>query len=192
MNKRLLGILTILLALTASNCQEKGHDKIESLEQQRDLTALSLVAESGKKLEINGYYDDGFYFGGTFTALTDKVVINADGYGTGSFDTIDPFYTSSKRIIEFSNSQNFLYYQNESAAFFNPNLYGKIVWTEKSSTYCPGQTCLLYCTVLYDAATLADAKASTVTADPADPTNTGCGGFAWNKLTLRTDNNTWN
>ena len=92
----------------------------------------------------------------------------------------DEAWTSfaAQTIIEFSNDENYAIWQNPSDAEFNPDMFGRNVWTEieDGSFY--------YCTVAYMSET---AEATEDDAEPADANDfeTGCGalGSPWTQLT---------
>jgi len=113
-------------------------------------------------LEIKGSWVDQYSSTTTFT----ETEITSD-YGSSS-------------IIEYDNWNNVLYYQTSATDQYNPNKYGKIVWTE------PTTDDFYYCTVTYGKETLEDAKNDTTEADETDM-DSGCGGFAWSHLNKATE-----
>jgi hypothetical protein len=79
-------------------------------------------------------------------------------------------------IVEFDNTGRYAYGQRPSTASYNASKFFKRVYTTyNNQTY--------YCEIIYGKATLADAKAATDTSSTTNPASTGCGGFAWSKLT---------
>lgn len=114
---------------------------------------------SGSAIEIVGTYDNNF--GGTET-------ITADTWDVGVVQT----------IIAWDNAENWTVTQNPDDAEFSPSKFNKLVWTEPDAN---GE--FYYCTVTFDEETAEAARTTDKTADPSDPENTGCGGFAWTKLT---------
>jgi hypothetical protein len=63
--------------------------------------------------------------------------------------------------------------QNDAGNSYNPGLWSRFTWTRDDAG------ALYYCQSAYDAATLADAAASTADASSLDA---GCGGFGWTEL----------
>ena len=79
-------------------------------------------------------------------------------------------------IHAYDNDANVVYTQTPCSAMYSPGAYSKYVYTE------PTGDSFYYCTVVYDAKTLAEAQASTKTADEGD-LDTGCNGFPWSEVT---------
>ena len=112
--------------------------------------------KSTAPLEIVGKYMDSFKMEQTITATK----WNTDA------------------IVGYDNDANVVYTKIADDAMFNPGKYTKTVYTE------PKNGSFYFCEVEFSLDTLADAKASTATADDSDPDNGGCGGmFAWTKAT---------
>ena len=111
-------------------------------------------------LEIIGEYDDNFM--GTQT-------ITAEAWNGAA-------------IVEYDNDADVVYTQNPDDDEFNPSKFSKTVYLEPAE-----DGSFYFCTVVFDAETLADAKASDKTADDSDPDNGGCGGpmFSWTKATKK-------
>lgn len=108
-------------------------------------------------LELMGAYNDNF--GGSF-------VISADAWG-------------SSAIVAYDNALNAVYTQFPADDDYNPNKFAKTLYTEPAN-----DESFYFCMVVYSAATLAEAQASSATADDSDPENGGCGGqFPWTKAT---------
>ncbi len=107
-------------------------------------------------LEIIGEYDDSF--GGAH-------VITADAWNGAS-------------ILEYDNDANIVYTQLPEDDEFNPSKFNKVLYTEPEDDH------FYFCTVVFDAETLADAKASDASADDSNPAEAGCGGmFPWTLAT---------
>lgn len=113
--------------------------------------------EHSSALEIIGEYDDNF--GG-------EQIITADEW-------------NGSAIQDYDNQANVVYTQNSEEDMFNPEKFSKFVYTdiEDDSFY--------FCQVLFDADTLAEARASDATADDSDPAQAGCGGFEWTLATRK-------
>jgi hypothetical protein len=108
-------------------------------------------------LELIGAYDDNF--GGSF-------VVSATSWGNWA-------------IVSYDNALNAVYTQFPADDQYNPNKFAKTVYTEPAN-----DDSFYFCMVVFSAATLAEAQASTATADDSDPDNGGCGGqFPWTKAT---------
>jgi hypothetical protein len=109
-------------------------------------------------LELIGTYDDSF----------------------GMVQTITATDWNGSAIVGFDNDANVVYTQFPDTDEFNPSKFAKTVYTDlKGGSF-------YFCMVEYSADTLADAKASTKTADDSDPDTTGCGGdFPWTKATAK-------
>lgn len=108
-------------------------------------------------LELIGAYDDSF--GGSF-------IISTTSWGNWA-------------IAAYDNALNAVYTQFPADDLYNPNKFAKTVYTEPAN-----DDSFYFCMVVYSATTLAEAQASTATADDSDPDNGGCGGqFPWTKAT---------
>ena len=77
-------------------------------------------------------------------------------------------------IVEYDNDANELYATSPSSDEPLTGAYSRLVWTEPAA-----DGSFFYCTVVFNASTLTDAKASDAAADASDPSAGGCGGFAW-------------
>lgn len=97
-------------------------------------------------------------------------------FGTEVLTTAD---WNGSAIVRYDNKANVAFTQNSATASWSPNKFNKLVWTQ------PSGTTFYYCTVSFDHDTLALAEASTQTADSADLTGKGCGGFAWTLMTRK-------
>lgn len=98
-----------------------------------------------------------------------------DNYGGAQVITAAKWGTAD--IREFDNAANSAIVQNPADDAFNPSKFAKYVWTTPAA-----DRSFYYCTVDFALATLADARASTKTADAANPETGGCGGFAWTRV----------
>jgi hypothetical protein len=108
----------------------------------------------GTSLEIIGEYTDNF--GG------DQIITADDWNGSA--------------IKGFDNGKNVVYTQFPDDDMFSPSLFAKTVYTE------PKDDAFYFCMVVFDAETLAEAKASDASADE-DDLEEGCGGFEWSLAT---------
>ena len=181
----------------------------------------SLSALNNSLLGIQGFYNTGFYSGGTFTAGSGRLVVSAGTNGVGSWASASPTTSgtfgrcgagatassgtsggsdSFYRIVQFSNTTNTLILQTSTSCDWNftfadnRSTYSKMIVTPLSTTGCEnGATaCFSYCEITSGNATLAGAVNDTKTANSLLQTTTGCGGFGWSRALLRTDINTWN
>ncbi len=118
----------------------------------------------GEEIEIVGSYDDSY--GGEMVISASRIeTIGADvkSIGIYSFSSTD-------------NAGNFAIARNDEANTYNPCLWSRFDWTFDGDD-------LYYCQTAFDAAD-EQAANSTPAADAKD-LETGCGGFAWSKLTPR-------
>ncbi|HOI10954.1 MAG TPA: hypothetical protein PK313_10815 [Myxococcota bacterium] len=113
---------------------------------------------SDSALEIEGTYTDPW--GGAVEITSDQVTLA----GMGRY-----------LVASFDNGGNWLVAQNAADNDYNPDLWSRFDWTEHAGS-------LYLCQTAYAAATEAAAR-DTAPADPSDPANGGCGGFAWTLLT---------
>ena len=97
-----------------------------------------------------------------------------DNFGGDQIITADDWNGSA--IQDFDNDENVVYTQFPEDDMFSPSLFAKTVYTE------PKDDSFYFCMVVFDAETLADAKASDATADE-DDLEAGCGGFEWSLAT---------
>ena len=79
-------------------------------------------------------------------------------------------------IEAYDNDANVVYTRTPCDAMYFPGNYSKYVYIE------PTADSFYYCTIIYDAKTLAEAQASTQTADQ-DDLMMGCNGFPWSQVT---------
>jgi len=108
----------------------------------------------------NGTYTDNY--GGSHT-FTDSQW--SDAYGS-TFAVIK----KNEDIITY------VIYQNGASNSYNPSKFSRVDFTEDSSNQ------LYYCQIAYDKNTADEAEAVT-TAVRTSPASSGCGSFAWTKLT---------
>ena len=108
-------------------------------------------------LSINGSWADGW--GGTHT-------VNAWVWTSGE---------STFGITQANDSEGWLVAQNGADNAWSPSLWSRFDWT------WDGSGALYYCQTAYDAATEEDAL-NTAAADGSDPSEGGCGDFAWSSL----------
>ena len=113
--------------------------------------------DSQSHLNIIGTYVDEF---GTTQTITQTTW--SDSFG-------DVFH-----ILSYSNFQEYLIAQNDAANAFNPSLYSRFDWTRFNGD-------LYYCQSAFDAPDFNTALAAS--ADPSNPSASGCGGFLWTNLT---------
>ena len=81
-----------------------------------------------------------------------------------SWSTTASSVTTVYSIVKFDNETNMLITQNAADAAYDPEKFNKLVWTEISNDT------FYYCMVDYSKASVAEAEASTETADSSDPT----------------------
>jgi hypothetical protein len=113
-------------------------------------------APAAAPLEIIGQYDDSF--------MGEQIITGDDWNGAA--------------IVGYDNAQNVVFTQAGADDMFNPNKFGKTVYTEPAK-----DGSFYFCQVEYALDTLAEAEASTSTADDGAPDTTGCGMFSWTKAT---------
>lgn len=81
-------------------------------------------------------------------------------------------------LVRWDNADNWAITQNAEDAQFGPGTFTVLVWTE------PAAGKFYYCTAAYGLESQAAAEAADRTAPDADATETtGCGGFAWTRMT---------
>ena len=107
-------------------------------------------------LKIRGDYGDSW--GGEHT-ITQSSWVNGDAAYT---------------ISQFDNDSQFIIAQNSEDNAYNPGLWSRFDWTAVNGD-------LWYCQTAY-AAESEEAALATEAADPANPAETGCGGFGWTQL----------
>jgi hypothetical protein len=109
-------------------------------------------------LEIAGTYEDDW---GITHAIDDETWDQGDA---GRFE-----------ILEFDNDTGVVIAHNAEDNAFNPGTYSRFDWTRFDDE-------LWYCQTVYDAES-AEAARDAEAADATDPSTSGCGGFAWSRLT---------
>ncbi len=112
-------------------------------------------------LAIRGLYTDDF--------ATDHTVTQSD------WTSVSTYGTSVYNITTYDNTTKHLVAQNDSANTYNPDLWSRFDWTTVG-------TDLWFCQTVYDAAS-EQAALDATPADDSDPSASGCGGYAWSKLT---------
>ena len=218
-------------ALFLTNCQNtassddsaKNNALLAAIVQTQNLNAANarLTSLSNSLLSIQGYYDTGSYFGGTFSSGTSKLVISAGTNGVGSWASTSPTTggtfgkcgagaTASNgtsggsdsfyRIISFNNSTNTLILQTSTSCDWNFTTvdnratYSKMIVTALTTSGCENNAtaCFSYCEIANGKSSVTAATNDTAVADTTKITTTGCGGFGWSRALLRTDTTTWN
>jgi len=109
-------------------------------------------------------------------------VIN-DTSWSAQYGDSDP---SVSTIVEYSNDTRSAVILTPDAASFNPSTYSNYVWTK------PAGGVFYYCSASYGCASADQAKngpaddtCTLSDVDDSDPANSGCGTFAWTKLTAQ-------
>jgi hypothetical protein len=110
-------------------------------------------------IELTGSYDTQFGTTETITATTWEFGIEA-------------------AIVDWDNEANWAVTQNPEDAETSPNAFNKVVWTEPDA-----QGAFYYCTVDFGLETEEAARTTDKTADDSNPEESGCGEFAWTKMT---------
>jgi len=117
---------------------------------------------AGEEIEIAGSYDDSY--GGEVVITTsgiESIGIDIGSIGIYHFSSVD-------------NEGNFAIARNDEANTYNPCMWSRFDWTTDGGD-------LYYCQSAFDAAD--EQTAAKVPAGDAEDLETGCGGFAWSKLT---------
>lgn len=94
----------------------------------------------------------------------------------GGTETISSEAWGDADVVSFDNDENVAITQNADDAEFNPGKFNRIVWTE------PEDDSFYYCWVAFALDTEQEALDSDATADASAPDESGCGDFAWTKL----------
>ena len=119
----------------------------------------------------------------------DLIILGTWASDFGGYEELTSTAWDDATILEYDNAARVAYTQNPANDAYDPSKFNKIVWTS------PSAGSFYYCWVDYGLDDLASAKASTKVADASSPDTSGCGGFAWTKLT-RVDpieiRGTWN
>jgi hypothetical protein len=102
--------------------------------------------------------------------------IYADNFG-GLQEVSAPFWISTDAVFEIcsvDNGSNRIIAMNNLRNAYNPGKFSRFEWTKYSNR-------LWYCQIVYDAPSAA-AAAAAPPADPTNPSQGGCGKFAWSEL----------
>lgn len=84
-------------------------------------------------------------------------------------------------VIKYNNASRHAILQNPADDEWNPSKFAKFVWTPvKNGSF-------FYCTIEFGKETAEDAENGENFADPSKLETTGCGGFQWTKMTLKTN-----
>jgi hypothetical protein len=98
-------------------------------------------------------------------------------------ETFEEIITDEKwgfaNLVEYDNAKNVAITQNPDDDSMFANTYSRIVWLE------PKDDAFYYCTTDYGLETLEEAQEADTEADDSDPDTSGCGMFAWSKLTAK-------
>lgn len=86
---------------------------------------------------------------------------------------------SFAEIVEYDNDANIVITHNPDDAEFSPDTYSRIVYLE------PEDDTFYYCTTDFGLETLDDARNADTAVDDSEPDASGCGDFAWTKLTKK-------
>lgn len=96
----------------------------------------------------------------------------------GSVFEIDSATWGSQDVVEFENEANLAITQVPDDAEMSAGTYSRLVWTE------PSDGSWWYCTVDFGLDTEQAALDSEETADDSNPSEDGCGGFPWTKMSV--------
>jgi hypothetical protein len=110
----------------------------------------------------------------------DEQGLEIEGYWVSNFgetEAIDANMWGEAIVVAYDNEYNSAILQNLPDAEFFPGLFSRVVWTE------PESDSFYYCTVDFGKKTREEAERSEKTADSSDPERSGCGDFAWTRLT---------
>lgn len=164
--------------LLAIGCQNHNTVSKSKYNQAVLLGLVNAQNIQSQEIEIAGTWKQ--YTSNKVTSTYEVAYISSDLKGIGNWNAFDPSGTSlnAYSIVEFDNSTNTLYYSNSGSVYSSTSgyvtaqKYGKIVWTNIDNSQ------FYYCEIVYGKASLADAKASTTTADSSN-LSTGCSNFSW-------------
>jgi hypothetical protein len=151
-----------LVALTAFGCSGDGLPVA-------DVSAAGQPGAAGQDSGIDGG-------GGAPSAEAFELI----GNWIDNFDSpqiIDAATWNSSTIIEYDNAANVVYAQYPADDEYSPNKFSKTVYTD------PKDDSFYFCTIVFSADSLEDAKSDTAVADDTDPENSGCGQFSWSFAT---------
>ena len=101
----------------------------------------------------------------------------SDNYG-GETD-ISTLMWGAAHLREYDNQENWAVTQNPADDEWGPNQFNYVVWTEPSA-----DTEWWFCTVAYGMDDLSSALATEDTSDDANPSEAGCGDFAWTQMSV--------
>ncbi len=150
------GAILALVAAATFGCS--GDDDDDSMDNAAGAAGAdgAAGAPAVAPLEIIGEYDDSFM---------GEQIITADDWNGAA-------------IVDYDNESDVVYTHNPEDDMFNPSKFSKVVYTEPTK-----DGSFFFCTVVFDAETLADAQASDAMADASEPDTGGCGGpmFSWTK-----------
>lgn len=152
-------------------------------EENKDVENLILLEIASKEfLEINGTWKDNYN--------TQHQIFAEKSLSTGTngyWNTSSNFGNSERTIVEFDTILKTLYVKTSNEPGYadcNGNgtkgetgvkCYSRMVWTNYNNKY-------YYCEIVFNKATLEEAKNDPATANSSDPDNSGCGGFPWTRF----------
>ena len=174
--KKIFSIAVIALAFACS--------KTESVsKKQSDANLIAgLLAAASANATINSVNSSYLEVQGTWSTFTGSGTTKvADLYAStepnkkGVFLENATTYSDRYIIVEYDNSTNTAYFVKDGGDGFNPNKFGRLVWTDISSNK------FHFCYIVNGKSSLALAKADTTAANSTTLTTTGCGGFAWTR-----------
>lgn len=190
-------ILVISMTLFLFNCQNDSNTVSKDTANAYLLAALVKSSEldtyKNSFIEIQGYWQDGYYFGGSYTKNTDPILITTESDTVGSWSAPSSYGNTIRRIIEFDDANNRLYYQESAYDSFSGSKYGRIDWTEITTSGCENSAtkCFNYCLAVFGKNSLSEAKSDTTTSDSSDYKNSGCGSAAWSHATYISNTESW-
>lgn len=144
--------------------------------------ATAALAEATTRTADDSDPGKGGCGGFAWTALTATATIAIEGKYSDNFggkSSITSRFWDTAWITKFDNTARYAITQNASDDKYNPNKFSKVVWTEPTGK----DGSFWVCTVDFGLGTAALAEATTKIADASAPDKSGCGGFAWTKLT---------
>ena len=180
-NRLALGVATAIVLLIAAACDTDGGASGPDAAGGADVAAHGDLA-GGSDLPAADAPGGGEEAGpDAETAPLAIIGLWADDYG-GEHD-IDGqrwqmgYGPSASRfhVAHYDNTARWLVARNDEGNQWSPSLWSRFDWTWQADE-------LWYCQSAFDAASEQDALAAPP-ADAGDPTSSGCGGFAWSRLT---------
>jgi hypothetical protein len=93
----------------------------------------------------------------------------------GGLDVITATTWNGANIVGYDSDAKTVYWHNPASSFY-PGKYTKVVFT------APVSDAFYYCQIVYNAESLAAAKADTKVADASKLEENGCSGFDWTKV----------